>query len=385
MATVRTPYTDTTIQRRVISEMIGLIDWTEAPLLKRLGLDNQERWDWLNWPPGNSKKIEWLEDSLSPLADALNGAIDASQTSIVVDNGDYFHQGHILEVESEYMVVTSRSNNTLVVSRAWGGTSAATHADNTVITVRGIAQVTGHNYAVGHTTLMTAPYNYIQTLSEAVEVNDDQARAKDYGVNDTMAYHLAKLIGGRKEIGAKGKAGQLTLLLAEMAYYGKRQQPSGTTVPAGAGGLSTFISTNNTGDTSTALSRPQIETVLRNIWLAGGKPDLIVTSAWGATKITSFYEGLVRTERSEQRGGTNIKYIDTPVVDNVEVMVDWKCPATKTYILESDKVGWVTVDPFGVRKFPSLGYYEVNSVAGEYSFVVQNEEAHAIITHSSTL
>lgn len=383
MATARTPYTDTGIQRKVISEMIGLIDWTEAPLLKRLGTTNESRWDWLNWPPGNSKKIEWLEDTMSSTTDTLNGGVDASQTSWVVTNGDYFHQGTVIECESEYVVVTSVSNNTLTVLRAWGGTSAATHATSTALTIKGIAQVSGANYSIGNTTTMTVPYNYTQIFEESVRVNDDQQRAKDYGVEDTMAYHLAKLIGGRKEIGGRGKAGQLTLLLAELAYSGKRQQPTIST-PGGAGGLSTYITTNLTGNTSTALSRPTLEAQLRTIYGYGGKPDLIVTSPWGATKINSFYEGFIRTERSEERGGSTIRYIQTPVAE-VEVMIDWKCPTTKTYILDTEKVGWVTVEPFSVRSFEPQGYYTVNSVAGEYSFVVQNEKAHSIITHSSTL
>ena len=384
MPTVRTPYTDSTIQRRVISDMVGFIDWTEAPLLKRLGLEMEKRLKFLNWPPGNAKKMEWLEDAMSPTTDLLNGAIDATQTSIVVDNGQYFHMGHILEVDSEWLIVDSVSGNTLTVVRAQGSTSAATHADNAVVTIRGIAQLTGANYTIGHNTTMTAPHNFVQTIEEGIRVNDDQQMATDYGVADTMAYHLAKLIGGRSEIGSRGRAGQLTLLLCDMAYHGKRQQPS-ETVRGLAGGLSTYITTNLTGDTSTALSRPTIETQLRTIYLAGGKPDLIVTSPWGATKITSFYEGLVRTERSEQRGGTSIKYIDTPVIDGVEVMVDWRCPTTKTYILDSEKVGWSTVNPFAVRQFEPQGYYQVSSVKGDYSFIVCNEKAHSIITHSATL
>ena len=41
MATgTRTTYTDTTPQKRSIADMIGMIDWTEAPLLKLLGLDS---------------------------------------------------------------------------------------------------------------------------------------------------------------------------------------------------------------------------------------------------------------------------------------------------------------------------------------------------------
>lgn len=92
MATIRTPYTDTTIQKRVISAMIGLIDWTEVPTLKRLGINKDDSFNMQNWPPGNSKKVEWLEDTLPPTTDTLNGAIDASQTNIVATNGSYFHQ-----------------------------------------------------------------------------------------------------------------------------------------------------------------------------------------------------------------------------------------------------------------------------------------------------
>lgn len=383
MATVRTPYTDTTIQRRVISEMIGLLDWTVAPLLKRLWMSGEDKFDFVNWPPGASKKIEWLEDTMSPLADALNGSVNASQTNFVVDNGSYFHAGHVLEVESEQVIVDSVSTNTLTVIRAQGGTTAATHADNTVVTIRSIAQKTGANYTIGNTTLMTAPYNYVQTLEESVRVNDDQMKAKDYGVEDTMAYHLAKLIGGSKGIGTKGKAGQLTLLLGNMPYYGKRQAPSDTQAGM-AGGLSTYITTNLAGDSSTALTRAAIETQLRAIYTAGGSPDLIVCTPWAATKINSFYEGFVEVPRTEDTGGGTIKYINTPV-GQVEVMIDWMSPTTKLHILDTDKCGWVTVDPFGVRKFEPQGYYTVNSVKGEYSFVVQNEKAHAIITHSATL
>ena len=320
---------------------------------------------------------------MSPLTDALNGSVNASQTNFVVDNGNYFHAGHVLEVESEQVIVDSVSNNTLTVIRAQGGTTAASHADNVVVTIRSIAQRTGANYTIGNTTLMTAPYNYVQNLEESVRVNDDQMKAKDYGVEDTMAYHLAKLIGGSKGISTKGKAGQLTLLLANMAYYGKRQAPSDS-VAGMAGGLSTYITTNLAGTTSDAITRAAIETQLRAIYTAGGNPDLLVATPWVATKINSFYEGFIRTERSEERGGSVIKYIQTPVGE-VEVMIDWMAPTTKTHILDTERCGWVTVDPFGVRKFEPQGYYTVNSVKGEYSFVVQNEKAHAIITHSATL
>lgn len=384
MATIRTPFTDSNIKRRVISAMVGFIDWTEAPLVKRLGLENDKRWKFLNWRPGGvSKLIELIEDTMSPLATQLNGAIDASQTQIVVDNGEYIHAGHVLIVESEYMVATSVSNNTVTVLRAQGGTSGAGHADNTAVTLSGIAKLSGAAYAIGHTTTTTQPFNYPQIMEESVEVTGDQDGVEDYGVTDTMAYHLAKLIGGSTEIGAKGRSGQMIKHLGNMAYKGKRQAPTAS-VPGMAGGLDVFIVTNLVGDTNTALSRANIESMLRDIWTAGGKPDLIVTNAWGATKIASMYENKVRTERSEERGGYVIKRVDTPVIEDVEILVDWQCPTTKTYILDSDKVGWLTSRPFQTKTMPSLGDYEAVSVIGEYSFMVGNELSHAVITHSAT-
>jgi len=352
--------------------------------LGRLGIDKDNSFKFVNWPPGGSKKIEWLEVTLPPTADTLNGAIDASQTNIVATNGSYFHQGHVISIGSEYMIVDSVSNNTLTVIRAQGGTTAATHADAAAITLITIAQKTGANYSIGYTSTMTVPNNYCQILEEGVRVNEDQQEAMDYGVHDTMAYHMSKLIGGSTQIGAKGKAGVLPIRLQNTFWNGKKQAPSDTT-PGMMGGISAFVTTNVTGDTSTALTRPAIETQFRNIWAAGGKPDLIICSAFGATKINGFYEGFVETSRDETRGGSVIRYLNSPVVTNVEIMIDWQCPATKLFILESDKVGWATVRPFDIKERPSLGDYKVNSVIGEYSFVLQNEKAHSIITHSSTL
>jgi hypothetical protein len=66
-------------------------------------------------------------------------------------------------------------------------------------------------------------------------------------------------------------------------------------------------------------------------------------------------------------------------------MVDYQCPTTKTYFLNSDKVAIVTVDPFHTKQFEPQGYYSVIGVTGSYSFMVQNEKAHGILTHSATL
>lgn len=382
MATVRTPYTDTTIQRRVVSDMIGMVEWTQVPLLKRLGWENEGKFNFVNWPPGGGKKIEWLEDSLSSETTTLSAAIsDTTTTTIYLTDGSLVHAGHILVIGSEYFNVTARSGNVATASRGWGGTTAATHANGATVTVTTIAKTTGANYAIGHTTTMTAPFNYTQIIEQAVQVNDDQEIATDYGVTDTMAYHVAKLIGGSSEIGEKGRAGVLPKMLQRIAYKGKRQQPSDS-IAGGAGGLDTFITTNTYGGTATALSRATIHEAIRDIYNQGGEPDLLVVSPWGAEIVASMYEGFIRTERSEERGGSVIRYIDTPVREGVELLIDYMCPTTDMYVFDSEKVGWITVRPFKASEKPSLGDYKVVSILGEYSFIVCNEETHAKIQHT---
>lgn len=61
----------------------------------------------------------------------LNGSINNSVTSITVTDGSVFpSSGNFrILIESELLVVTARSSNTLTVVRAQEGTSAASHAD----------------------------------------------------------------------------------------------------------------------------------------------------------------------------------------------------------------------------------------------------------------
>lgn len=382
MATIRTPHTDTNIHRKVMRNAMDILEWTQVPLLKRLGWENEgSRFKFENWPPGNAKKIEWPEDTLSGTSTTLASAINSTTaTSITLTDGTLVHAGHVLVIDSEYFNVTDRTGNVVTVTRGFAGTSAATHTNSTAVYIRTIAKTTGANYAIGHTTTVSVPFNYTQILEQSVQVNKDQEVATDYGVTDTMAYHVGKLIGGTPEVGQKGRAGILPQMLQRIAYYGKRQAPSDS-VAGAAGGFTTFITTNSYGGTATALTRSTVHQAIRQIYTNGGEPDLLVCSPWGAELITSLYEDMIRTERSEERGGSVIKYIDTPVREGVELLVDYMCPNTDMWLLDSMRTGWVTVRPFKATQMPSLGDYEVISVLGEFSFVVEQETTHAKISH----
>ena len=62
-----------------------------------------------------------------------NGAIDASQTSIDVDNGAHFSVNQVIQIDNEFMLITSIASNSLTVVRGYQDTTAATHNDDTTV------------------------------------------------------------------------------------------------------------------------------------------------------------------------------------------------------------------------------------------------------------
>ena len=75
----------------------------------------------------------FVEASGSLINDA--GNISISQTTIDVDGGSDFAAGQTIRIESEDMLITGISTNTLTVVRGLSGTTAATHADDTAVSI----------------------------------------------------------------------------------------------------------------------------------------------------------------------------------------------------------------------------------------------------------
>lgn len=375
MATgTRTTLTDTTPQTRGIAPMIEMIDWVEAPLLNMLGINNSSKFRLINWP---NRKPEWLEDTMSPRSGTINEALDDSETGVDVQTGegDYLKTGDIIKIEDELMYVVSVATDTATVTRGYGGTTAATHADDTVWKLSTIARLEGADATTGHTTVLSNPYNYTQILSEAVKVTGSEQADTKYGVDDTMAYHLSKLMGDG------GKSGKLPILLEQTFFDGRRSART-SSVASAMGGFEQYVTTNLTNLAGDALTRKSIEDLMESCYLAGGAPTKIVTNSWLRRKISSFYEGLISTDRSEERGGSKITTVITDFGD-IELVYSRWCPKDRLYLLEPDKMGWLEYRPFSVIDRPSSGDYMLKEILGEYSFLLMNETAHGYIKNAS--
>ncbi len=377
---------DSGITKRSISDVINMIDWTEAPLLRILGFgsSNLSKFDVVNWP---STKVELIEDTMSPSSSLLTEEIDGSETAwdVTTNEGAFFRQGDVLGVYAaadlntivEKVLVTSVSSDTLTVALGYGSTTATTHSTGDTVKILTRIMPENASATTGHTTVTTQPYNYTQIISQAVEVSRTAAKMSTYGIDDLMDYQVAKLFADG------GSAGKLAQFLSNTFYYGERVERSGVTTYGSMGGFKTFVTTNVTDKSSAAITRSDVHTKIRQIRSAGGKVSHLITGAWGIEKLTSMYDGLITTSRDEKLGGSEITSILTPH-GKVKLAYDWQCPEDEYYFINADKMGWVPFDEFKRSEIETQRDGFSSDVVGEFTFLLANEESHGYIHGAST-
>ncbi len=113
---------------------------------------------------------------------ALSGNIDSSVTTIPVDTGYYFQAGDTILIDSEKMTVGGVSGSNLTsVTRAAGGTSAASHTSGTTVyNVTSMTHISGDTVKVFGTNI--AVYGAYLTLQGLEIYNSYDERAFSAGV-----------------------------------------------------------------------------------------------------------------------------------------------------------------------------------------------------------
>lgn len=359
--------------KRTVTDRIVMIDPYSIAGITALGLNNESKFAFVNAP---GLKYEWLMDTFSPRSTTMNTTAltsDSALTQITVATGAYFKSGDVVLIDDEYMRITTEASNVIDVSRAWGGTQA-THANSSTVYLVGQARREGTSAVDSNWTEPSTGYNFSSILQKSIEVSRSNALLNRYGIPDVVDREIDKAMD------------ELMMLINLQLYHGQRVAGS-TSVPYASsfGGLETFISTNKTDVSSAALTQKHLEDEIAQCYDAGGAPNLILCNTWVKRKIASFYEGSIRTERSESTGGMTIDTIMSAVGVPLNIVLDRHCPAAKCYMLDQRFLGFITLDPFfeeDLGKSKDTAYF--GQVVGEYGFVVQFEKAHSWLYGIST-
>jgi hypothetical protein len=357
----------------MVTDRILMTDPMSIAGLNALGLHNESKFAFVNDP---GRTYEWLEDTYLDRSDTaadVNMTSVTTTTTIAVTTGTKFNIGDVIQIDDEYMWVSGISTNTLTVTRDFDGTQA-THASTSTVYIRYNSRLEGA--AVGTNNGFTEPssgYNYSSILQKPINVSRSSALFKRYGIVNVVEREIDKAMD------------ELMMKLNIALYHGARAVGT-TSTPRSMGGLGTFITTNPSSASSAALTQKMIEDELQDCWSYGGSPDLILCGAWARRKISSFFEGYVRTTRDETRGGIIINQITNPIGGQmIDVVVDRHCPTNKLWLLDRRFVGYITIDPFFYEELGKVGDSAAyGEVVGEYGLVVANEKAHSNVNTFST-
>jgi hypothetical protein len=367
-----TSYTDTAAQKKVITDVISLIDPSDAPLIERLGgLDGAAgKFRFSAWPGTNPT---WLEDSLPALEALLKTATIASDaTTATVSDATLFQPGHIILVDSQTYWVSAANvtTNALTIS-SLGGTTAS-HATNATIYIIGLARLEGDDSdPVGMTTRATGS-NYTQIWHGEVNVSRSTAMLAQWGIDNEFDYQASKVVPN------------LMRLIEKQLFANVSPAAGSASTPRVMGALTAYISSNAT--TGQTMTKASFDGAVKLAYADGGAgPWIAPMSPSNFAKVRGFYENssfLVIQQADPVMGMPPVTIIRTPFGD-VEPVLDRWASDSFINIIDPKNAGMVTFSPFTQEMLAKTGDSLEGEVVGEFSFCCRQNQSHAVLTSVS--
>lgn len=251
--------------------------------------------------PARNTEFKWHNSELEGRFDAVNNGAGytSANTSIVVDTGGLFDAGYLVKVPrtGELLYVVSVSTNTLTVTRAAGGTTAAALVDNDPLYIVGAAREEGYTSPSARAIDPTAVSNYTQIFRRAVEQSgsamsvDNESEPHDWtwqrknqGIEHLKDIELAMIYGG-----ASSDVGSA-------AASGKRRS---------TGGILSFATSNNQ-DAGGTLTEAELEQFLRSVFRYGSQSRTLFASALVVSVLNQFSQGKLQTFVGDDTYGVKV-------------------------------------------------------------------------------
>lgn len=307
----------------------SVVDWVEnlapqdTPLLNKIKKGKQL----------NQAKIEWGSGANLSHTASLEGAIDASQTSIAVESGQgvRFQKYQVIAVydldtnsqpdftTKELMWVTAISTDTLTVVRAFGGSTGATHADASKIEIMGTAVPEGADFTRSSTVFGDFYSNYFQLVQKGHNITEEANVTPNWEFDSSN--HIARLM--------RDAAQRAKLELEKLIVQGGPQEgtnASGAERPSSMAGFAYYIpSANKFNCSGLKISPYDIESMGAQLWDSVG--DSAAKTLIMSMRTARYFDGMLNGYRQGSMDSTSItpmfKSFDTRVGEYQIVHTRW--------------------------------------------------------------
>lgn len=352
-----------------IEDLIAQLDPFDVPVIggggeggRLIGRDDSDIFE---------KKYEWLDDTLLTPKALLEGSIDASVTALVLETGDTnaFTVGDILLIGDEFVRVTACASDgiTLTVTRAYGGSTAATHADGVTIIGVGRTLPEGSDPGTVRSVDRTQRYNMTQIFGpEPVQVSGTEAVIRKYGLRGTSEFNY--------QAGQRLK--EQSISLEQAVQYGVRAEDTSAKTRS-MGGLNYYITDVIDSSTTTlteALWLDQLQTIFDN----GGSPKVTLAGAKQKRVISKFVieGGGVSNIRAMKDDNTAGRVVDRYVSDFgiLSVALSRWTDRRNIFNYDPEQVTLKALRPFQFEMLAKTGDSMKGQIVGEYTLCVRRQK-----------
>jgi hypothetical protein len=374
----RLTLTDTVGLAVDMSPTIQLIDPFDVGCLSYFGLSSLDK-------EATETEHKWMEDTLRPLTSTItdNPLSDSATTiNVAAGTGVIFRKGDIVKIEDELIRLSADPSTdalTTVASpngRGWGGSTAASHVQNSVIEIVSVTVPEGDpTPGLFRQTTKASVSNYTQIFEDVVQVSTTLEAVEQWAPGSEYARQLAKTMK------------TLMILMDKTFIYGKPAARATANSNTGAlGGIRHFVTTNVTAASGAQLSEKLVLDSLTLAYDNGGSTKVMVMRLKQKQALNKFLDPSRRVGIEERRAGA---VVDSYLWDQgvVDTLIDRWMPADEVMFLDSEYIG------FGPLRGQNLAHEILpkssrllvkGQVTGEYTAEVKSEKAHARLTGLAT-
>lgn len=368
-------FVDTANNAIDIANTLDMLDTTDVPLLSRVGRDSLRK-------QCIALKHEWLQGamrgldvSLAASAAGFNNTTDPVNVTLATGEAKKVAVNDILLADTELVRITAVNLTTDVISvaRAFGGSTAASHADGSTVSIVGQAWLTDADPGTGRYTTVTNVYNYVQAYNSSIKVTSTEQSIEKYVRQNTMDAQL------RDEMKVMWQTWERALL------HGRKVQPTAT-VAGAMDGILVNIG-NSYAKAGAALTEQFLIDAQKDIYDAGGPQSL--TGFVGSTQrqfVSRLLDPYRQTSRTDTTAGTRVTTFESDF-GSIDFVLDRNIPKDTIVLVDLSRIGFGPFRDHAMKMVPiatTSGFYKQAQVFGQYTSELHDPQAHAKITGLAT-
>lgn len=324
-----------------------------------------------------SPQFKITNDNYRPRSIQSAAAFVSSSGSLSVTDGSMFDVGDVIQVESEYMLVTAISGNTLTVSSGYANSTSVNHNNNSTVYLLTNTRTGAEVNQNGLSRIPATVTQYCQTVQHAYSIGG-ALQAKDNYVSG-----LGSPLQRDKMLAAQHCFDDFE----SACYYGVGFSLASTTGRPAMKGLKALLTTNNTtSPTNASQYKPSdlIRDTVQKCFDNGGNPSVMLVSTDFLTGFAIWGNAAMRIMVGENVYGTKIDLFEVPFLTGISIVPAPLLRSGTAICLSEAEVRVRMVRPLFDKERGSRGDAFEGDMIMEGAIEADNEAHHAWVSGITT-